>query len=199
MYSEKSRAVYSFFESSSTKTDFWKDPFFILWVIGDVVIVSAIREFLRMKVFTVLRQFGDVFALLFSSIMTGVLTGNLNLMIGMSVVSIITTVGAIRSGSIMTAIITRIFYRAFFVVLTLMSYNKSIWVRGYFTFAVFIVGLVIFTIVVLSSKKFRRKKIFATYRGYLSTKSKTLTVVENFPIIAAIICCVLNGILQYFK
>ena len=74
-YSSETKDIYNYFQSIETDISVWGQTEFVIYTIFDVIILSVITEFLlRGAVFSALRQFGDVLAIVITTIMSGLLS-----------------------------------------------------------------------------------------------------------------------------
>lgn len=193
-YSEKSKEIYTFFSTYSADVSSWGQTEFLMYTVFDVIVVSVLFEIVfRGGIFTALRQFGDVYAVLVTSVISGLIMQDFRTMAGTIIISVVSAVGFLRSGTVFTAIAVRITYKMYFLALYMMemssSENKFI-NRNFFMAAVFIVGVIVF-ISIYTSKKRNGKRMFARFETHTSLKTKAVMPFKCLPLAAVGAACLL--------
>ncbi|MCD8187958.1 MAG: CPBP family glutamic-type intramembrane protease [Ruminococcus sp.] len=172
---------------------------FIIYSIFDIVIVSIISESLfRGEMFAALRQFGDAYAVIITSVLSGIFTQNFQIMAGTIIISAVSAIGCLRSGTVFSAIIARIVYKIFLLMLTIIASSNIPHVKTVkhiYLMLVLLVGLVTM-IVIFSNKERREKTIFARYKAYVPMKKKLLAAVKSIPLIVAVVSCLFVAALK---
>lgn len=198
-YSSGTKEIYSLFKSYEADMSVWGQEEFLIYTIFDVIIVSVLFEMVfRGEMFQALRQFGDVYAVVVTSVLSGLLTQNFRAMLGTMLIAAVSAVGMLRSGTILTAIFVRITYKLYLFTLDIieMSDSDSMFIiRNLFMAAVFTVGLLVFSIIFLNKEK-RNRTIFADYIAYVPMKKKLKLAMETLPLAAVVAVCLIAGALQ---
>ncbi len=198
-YSEESECIYNFFKTFNTGMSVFGQKEFIIYSIFDIVIVSIISESLfRGEMFAALRQFGDAYAVIITSVLSGIFTQNFQIMAGTIIISAVSAIGCLRSGTVFSAIIARIVYKIFLLMLTIIASSNIPHVKTVkhiYLMLVLFVGLVAM-IVIFSNKERREKTIFARYKAYVPMKKKLLAAVKSIPLIVAVVSCLFVAALK---
>ena len=185
VYSEESREIYTFLLSFKPETSLWHQKEFVIYIIFDVLVVTVITEMLYRGLFlAVLRQFGDVFAVIITSLLCGLMTHKYGLMPGIMIVSAVSSIGVLRSGSIFTAIYSKILYELFFLAIPFIIGKFSDDAGIYFSAGCFVLGLF------LLDGKFKIKT-FARCGTQLPIANKLALVLKCYPMIAVIISSII--------
>lgn len=198
-YSEETREIYYFFKTYSADMSVWDQEEFLIYTLFDVIIVSILWEMLfRGGMFVALRQFGDCYAIIVTSVLAGLLTQNLQVMIGTMLISVVSSVGMLRSGTIFTAIAVRITYKMYLLAQTIIEMSSSEYMfirRNIFMAAVFVVGLAVLLIVYSKGER-RKRSTLANCRTHLSAAKKMTVPFRIFPLVSVIAICLIAGLLK---
>jgi len=125
-YSSDTKEVFRYLRSLNTDVSVWNQTEFILYTIFDVLIISTAEElFFRGAMFAVLRQFGDKFAVIMTTVTAVLLAENVDDIIPVITISLIASYGMLRSGSIFTAIIVRIIYNTYILAVIVIEADTS--------------------------------------------------------------------------
>lgn len=188
-YSKESRDIYNFFKTYKADISGLGQKEFIIYTIFDVVIVSIISEALfRGEMFAALRQFGDVFAVIVTSVLSGLLTQNFKVMISVMLMSVVSAVGTLRSGTILSAISAKIVYKVYMLVLTIIESSgleNMHTIRFVYLLSVLLIGILTLTIVFINKER-RSRKIFASYNAKISLKGKLLAAIRCLPMAVSV-------------
>lgn len=200
-YSYETKEIYTFFKMWEADVSVWGNEEFIIYTILDVIVVSVMFEALyRGAMFHALRQFGDVYAIIITSLLSGLITRDYSTMLGTILISFVAASGALRSGTIFSAISARIIYKMYMLALTIIETDTGsnmYLTRNMFMIGVFVLGLLIFGIVSLNKER-RTRRTVAKFKDYLSLKSKLLIPIKVLPISAVIAISVLAAAMYYF-
>lgn len=196
VYSEESREIYTFLLSFKPETSLWHQKEFVIYIIFDVLVVTVITEMLYRGLFlAVLRQFGDVFAVIITSLLCGLMTHKYGLMPGIMIVSAVSSIGVLRSGSIFTAIYSKILYELFFLAIPFIIGKFSDDAGIYFSTGCFVLGLFLFLLAYAVDGKFKIKT-FARCGTQLPIANKLALVLKCYPMIAVIISSIILGFVE---
>lgn len=199
-YSEGTKEIYNFFKTYAADMSVWGQEEFLIYTIFDVIAVSVLSELLfRGGMFTALRQFGDYYAIFITSVLAGLLTQNFRTMLCTILISVVSSIGMLRSGTIFTAIAVRITYKLYLLTLAVIemspSENMSIR-RNLFMAAFFLAGLLVFLIVFVNNRERRTRHVFANRKTHLPTARKLALPCITFPLYAVAFICLLAGFLK---
>lgn len=198
-FSYETKEVYSFFRSYNADMSVWGQEEFLIYTFFDIIVVSVLFELLfHGAIFSALRQFGDYYAVLITSVMAGVLTQDYKTMVATALIASVSAIGRLRSGTIFTSIAVRITYKIYIYALNLIETNSSenmFLNRNFFMLSVFVIGLSLFTVVFLSKKR-REKKSFVLYSWYLPLKRRLLLPLKVLPYSAAIVISILAAVMS---
>lgn len=198
-YSSESKEIYDYFCSINADLSVWDQKEFLVYTVFDVIIMSILTEmFFRGAMFAALRQFGDPFAILFTSITAGILTQDLHAMLATFLISLVASYGMVCSGTMFTAISVSIVYKMYNLALLILETDrtdKMPLTRNIFmviALAAGIIGFVIFWI------GFVRKKNggLALYRSELSKWRRFGHSVKTFPYSAVLLLCLAYAIVR---
>lgn len=196
VYSEESREIYTFLLSFKSEIPLWHQKEFVIYIIFDVLVVTVITEMLYRGLFlAVLRQFGDVFAVIVTSLLCGLMTHKYGLMPGIIIVSAVASVSVLRSGSIFTAIYSKILYELFFLAIPFVAGMFSDDAEIYFSAGCFVLGLLLFLLAYAVNGKFKRRT-FARCGTQLPTVKKLALVMKCYPVLAVIIINIILGFME---
>ncbi|MBO4878545.1 MAG: CPBP family intramembrane metalloprotease [Ruminococcus sp.] len=183
LYTDDIVEVYSFLRLN-TDVSVWSQSEFILYSVFHVLILAAAEElFFRGAMFAVLRQFGDKFAVIMTTVTAVLLADKVDDIIPTILVSLIASYGMLRSGSIFTAIVVNIIHRMNMLAIYVIesdSSNEMIVTGNVLMLFMFCFG----TILILFSwllSKMRYKKTFVDVTYELSLKDKVLHSLKVFP------------------
>lgn len=186
---DEMKGIYSFFLAYNADVSVWNQGEFVAYAFVDIVVVSVISELLfRGAMLTALRQFGDVYAIIITSVIAGLCTQDLSVMFGTMGISAVCAIGTLRSGSIMTAITTRMAYKIFLLILTIIdskATDSAELIRTGYMIAVFVTAAVLFIALFLTKER-RKRPFFARYTEHTSLQRKLISTVKVIPIAAFI-------------
>ncbi len=195
-YTSESKEVYEYFRNIQTDVSVWGQTEFIAYTIFDIVIVSVISElFFRGAMFAVLRQFGDIFAIVTTSVITTLLSQNLQAMPVILLVSLVSSYGMLASGTVFTSIAVVIVYKMYEFALTIIetdSSEKMPLIRNSFMIIALIIGgigLLTYWIYMI------RKKVhgISFYKSEITDIKRFAYSVRIFPFSAVILLCIVSS------
>ena len=196
-YSEEASEIYSYFKAYNADVSVWGRDEFVVYTLFDIIIVSIFTEFLfRGEAFHVLRQYGDVFAVFVTALLSTLITQDLVTMPGEFLVAVIAAVGVLRSGTIFTAIAVRVIYKMYFMAVAIIQSSPTDYMfltRNFFILGAFISGTAIMLLVYLNKK--RRHMAAAKTRTQLSFSRKLMMLVKTVPIMAVIVTTLIEAII----
>lgn len=172
-YSSSAKEIYSYFKSIDTDISVWGQTEYVIYTIFDVIIMSVSTEILfRGAIFSALRQFGDVFAIAVTSVTAALLTQNFQDMPSVLFISVIASVGMLKSGSIFTAFaVSTVFkmYQLTIVIIEASTSENMFLIRNLIMTIIFILSIIT-TVIVNFTKNTGTKNILPdtiqnTYQG----------------------------------
>jgi len=183
-YSSDTKEVFRYLRSLNTDVSVWNQTEFILYTIFDVLIISTAEElFFRGAMFAVLRQFGDKFAVIMTTVTAVLLAENVDDIIPVITISLIASYGMLRSGSIFTAIIVRIIYNTYIlavIVIEADTSNEMTVTRNMFMVLMLCFGGILLLFSWLLAKM-RYRKTFVEVKYELTLWDKVVNSVKVFP------------------
>ena len=198
-YSSETHEIYSFFNALTTDVSVWDQSEFIIYTFFDVVIVSIMKEcFFRGAMFAALRQFGDPFALIMTSVTAALLTQDVREMPAVLLISLVAGFGMLRSGSLFTAAAVQVIYKMYLLALAILEGNtsdKMLIMRNAFMLAAGIAGAAAMLCVLLSKKR-RGKTKLAVYRSEQKEGERILAAVRTFPYSIVMGICLLYAVIR---
>ncbi len=198
-FSDESTEVYQFFRQYNADMSLWGQEEFVVYSFFDVIVVSVFFEILfRGAMFTALRQFGDIYAVVITSVVSGLVMQDLNAMFGVMAISAIASIGMLRSGSILTPILVRIVYKMYIFALAIFQMNEEAVMpleRSAFMVGVFCAGILIF-ILTLIPGKLRDIRFFAKYTCHIPRKGQPLVTLKVFIFTASAALCLLIAVMS---
>ncbi len=198
-YSSETKEIYEYFASLNTDVSVWGQREYLFYTIFDIVIMSALSEmFFRGAMFAVLRQFGDPFAIIVTSLTAGLLTQNFQEMLTVILISIVASWGMLRSGTIFTAIASSIIYKMYRLAITILEANRSdtfIPIKNFFMIVVFIVGAVVLLIVWLLGKQDDEHYI-AEFHSKMTMRQRIIHSAKVFPYSVVMAICAVYAVIR---
>ncbi len=199
VFAEGNTEVYEFFRSYNADISVWGQNEFLVYSFFDVIIVPILFEILfRGAMFTALRQFGDIYAVIISSVVSGLVMQSFTAALGTLVISVIASIGMLRSGSILTPIAVRVIYKMYIFTVSVLRMNEEnvmLLEQGIFMAAVFVVGIVVLTLL-LTKGGLKNTRFFADYTCHISRKGHALVTLKEFIFVAPAVLCLLIALLS---
>jgi len=197
-YSTESKEMVAFFASSGADVAVWNQFEFILYTVFDVIVNPIIAQLLFCgAAFAVLRQFGDPFAMIITSVTAALLTQDFRFMPTVFLVTLVGCYGMLSSGSIFTAVSVNIVYKMYSMTLTLIETDSSDnmpLIRNLFMAAVVVLGSVGLAFYRMSLKKHRVK--LAVYVSDMTFGRRIIQAAKTFPYSAVAILCVIYAAIK---
>ena len=166
-YSSETKDIYTYFTSLDTDVSAWGQSEFVAYTIFDIVILSILTELLfRGGIFSALRQFGDITAIVITTMMSVLLTGDFFSMPAALLISFVSSIGMLRSGTIFTAIIVRIVYKMYQLALIILEVDASenmVITRNLFMIVVFLLGIILAAAVILTGDRKKKHYMVLAY------------------------------------
>lgn len=198
-YSSESKEIYEFFKNIETDVSVWGQSEFIVYTIFDIIIMSVVSEFFfRGAMFAVLRQFGDIFAIVITSVMTMLLSQDFYQMLTILLIAIIASYGMLASGTVFTSVAVIIVYKMYKLTLTIIEVDpsdKMPLTRNLFMIITLIaggIGLLVYWIYTVKTKKHG----LASYKSELSYGERFLHSAKTFPFSAVMLLCAASAIVK---
>lgn len=198
-YSSETKEIYEFFKNIETDVSVWGQTEFLVYTIFDIIIMSVLSEmFFRGAMFAVLRQFGDPFAIVITSIVAGLLTQNFNTMLAVILISFVASYGMIASGTVFTPVCVVIIYKIYNLTLTVIEVDpseKMPFTRNIFMMLVLIIGVVGFAVYWIYTAK-KKKWGIALYKSELHYSKRFIFSVKTFPFSAVVALCLVYALVR---
>lgn len=195
-YLNEHKAVYAFFQNSNTNVSDQGKAGFMIYTFFDVIVNAVLIEFLfRGEMLAVLRQFGDKYAIIVTSILAGVVTQNFRIMPGIVIISMILAVGTLRSGTICAAVLGHIAYKVYMFVLAFIETELTQTARDLFIAGVFIIGVLMLFFIYMNKSR-RNRKFLAGGKAYITARAKFIYTIMTFPLLGTVIVSMCFGLLK---
>lgn len=199
IYTNRTRQLFNYFREIDADASAWDQKQFIIYAIFDIVIVSIMSElFFRGAIFGALRQFGDIFALVITSVMSALLVQDVREFPAALLMSAIAAAGMLRSGSILTAIYVQIIFKLYRMALILLESTSTDTVflkRNFFILAIFIIGIAGVIFIYLLNKKKNRHRI-ADYKSEVTMRQRLVIAFRSYPVPAVVGVCVMAALIK---
>lgn len=196
-YSSETKEIYQFFQDIQTDISVWGQSEFIIYTIFDVIIISFLSEiFFRGAMFAVLRQFGDLFAILMTSLMTGFLVQDFNKMPAVILISLVASYGMLASGTLFTSIAVVIVYKMYQLAITVIEIDtseKMPLTRNLFMIIMLVIGGIGLSIYWIFSVKNKKSNI-ACYKSELTSRQRFLYSLKIFPFSVIGLLCIMAAL-----
>lgn len=200
-YTYETKEIYNFFKAYNADVSVWGQGEFLVYTIFDIIIVSVLSEALfRGGMFNALRQYGDLYAIIITSIISGVITQNLREIPGAILISMVASVGMLRSGTIFTAVSVKIVYKMYVLAMAIIEVDSSdnmFLIKNFFILTAFLTGVIIFGIIYFGNSR-NKRKAFAEVKTYISLKRKLIIACKTLPLVSGVFICLLASIVVIF-
>lgn len=198
-YSSSAKEIYSYFKSIDTDISVWGQAEYVIYTIFDVIIMSVSTEILfRGAIFSALRQFGDIFAVIVTSVTAALLTQDFPDMLTVFLISAIASVGMLKSGSIFTAFaVSTVFkmYQLTIVIIEASGSENMFLIRNLVISGIFIISTLA-VIIINVMKKHRNKRCFAEYHSDISLRERLIFSFRSFPFAAVATVCLIAAVIK---
>lgn len=198
-YSSESKEIYDYFRSIDADVSVWDQSEFLIYTVFDVIIMSLLTEMLfRGAMFGVLRQFGDLFAIMITSVTTAVLTQDLRAIPVVFLISLTASYGMLTSGAMFTAVAVSVVYKMYNLAILVLETDpteKMPLTRNIFMIITLIAGIIGFVIFWFGSVR-RKKCRLAHYSSELPLWRRAVHSVKTFPYSAVLLICVVYGVIR---
>ncbi len=199
-YSSEPTEIYTYFRNLNADIEVWGQFEFLVYSLFDIIVLSIFSEvFFRGAMFAVLRQFGDIFAVIITSITAAMLTMDLREAPTMFCISLIASIGMLYSGSIFTAIAVNIIFKMYqlgLMVIQADHADKMPLTRNVFMIAVLIAGAVMLLVVWILHKYRGNKRILVNYTSEMRFGERLVYSVKIFPYSAVAVICFVYAIVR---
>lgn len=198
-YSTDTKEIFSFFAAGQADISVLDQTEFMLYLIFDVIVIPVMTQMLFCgAMFAVLRQFGDTFAILITSLSASLLTQDINSMLIVFLMTAVCGYGMLTSGTIFTAfavnILCKMYQITMAVIESMESQNMPIY-RNIFMSAVLVAGGIgLFLYIHFYVKKSRSD--LAIYTSEVSFGRRVLNSVKTFPYSTVAIICLLYAVMK---
>lgn len=198
-YSSSAKEIYSYFKSIDTDISVWGQAEYVIYTIFDVIIMSVSTEILfRGAIFSVLRQFGDIFAVIVTSVIPALLTQNFQDIPAILLISAIASVGMLKSGSIFTAFAVNTVFKMYQLTIVIIEANTSenmFFIRNLVMTGIFLASTVTVIIIGIANKH-KGRRCFAEYRSEISMKERLIYSFKSFPFTAVMAVCLISAVIK---
>lgn len=198
-YSTDTKEVFSFFAAGRADISILDQTEFLTYLVFDVLIIPIITQLLFCgAMFSVLRQFGDAFAILMTSFSAALMTQDLRSMPAAFLVTAVCGYGMLSSGTIFTAISINILYKMFLTAIAMIESVESPFMpiyRNIFMSAVLIAGGIGFFLYIRFYLR-NTKPHLAVYTSEISFGRRILSSVKVFPYSAVAIICFVYAVMK---
>lgn len=196
-YSSGTKDIYTYFAGTEADVSAWGQKEFVVYVVFDVVVLSILTELLfRGGIFSALRQFGDITAIIITTAMTVFLTGDFFAMPAALLMSIVSSVGMLRSGTIFTAIIVRIVYKMYQLALVILEVDATEnmeMTRNFFMIIVFVLGIILAAAVLFTGNR-RSRRCIVKYESDFTESKRIVFAFKVFPFSAVSVLCIIQSV-----
>lgn len=197
-YSSETKEIYTYFNNINMDVSVWGQTEFVIYTVFDVVILSIMTEILfRGAVFAALRQFGDMFAVVITTVVMGFLTRDFLEMPAAVLVSVTASVGMLRSGTIITAFFVRIIFKMYQLAIIILEGDTSsnmLIIRNTIMLVVFIIGTIM-ALSVYCTKGRNRKAYLAGYHSEINPVKRVSLALKTFPFAIIAVICILEAVI----
>ena len=198
-YSSTAKEIYTFFSAVDTDVSVWGQADYVVYVVYDIIVLSVLSEFLfRGAVFTALRQFGDIFAIVVTSLVSALLVQDVREMPRVFIISVVASVAMLRSGSIMTAIFVNVFCKMYgfaIAIIQFSTWDYMFMVRNFTIMGTFCLGIGI-----VSAIEFKKAEIpknyFAKYNGEADLRQRIDYIMHSFPFPIVSAVCIISSLMK---
>lgn len=198
-YSSETKEFYEIFSGLDADVSVWTQKEFVIYTVFHVIILPIISElFFRGAMFNVLRQFGDLFAVIMTSLIAGMLTQDLRSMPAVILISLVSSFGMLGSGTIFTAIAVNIVYKMYDLTLIIIENDhtsKMPLSRNIFMILALLAGVAMLAVYRKTASDAAKKKI-AGYASELSQGMRILHSAKTFPFSAVASLCLLSAVIR---
>lgn len=195
-YSNQSKEIYDYFSSFSKNFQLKGDYELIVYVIFDVVVVSILNEILfRGDIFHALRQFGDLFAVVTTALISTLITHDFSYMFGSFLIAMVSGIFVLRSGNFFMAIMVRIIHKLYLFGLILIESSSNEYMfltKGFYMSVIFAFGVIIF--LVKASVKPNELVTKKNLHTYISTAEKVKTGFHSMSMAGTVFICVITAL-----
>ncbi len=198
-YSTETKEVFSFFAAGRADISVLDQTEFLVYLFFDVLIIPIITQLLFCgAMFAVLRQFGDAFAIMMTSLSAALITQDVRSMPAVFLVTAVCGYGMLASGTIFTAFSINILYKMFLAAIATIESIESPYMpiyRNIFMSAVLVAGGIGFFLYMRSSLKKSRSRL-AVYSSEISFNRRVLISAKTFPYSAVTIICLVYAVMK---
>ena len=201
IYTNRTMLVVNYFKSINTDVSIWNQEQFVVYTSFDIIIRSIISEILfRGAIFNALRQFGDIFAIIVTSVISGLLVQDFRELPAAILISAIASVGMLRSGTILTAILVQVCFKMYRLALVLFEGNSPDGIflrRNTFMLVIFIIGAAGVMLLYLF-KRNKHEHRMAEFKSDYTMKQRIAMAFKSFPVPAVACLCLIAAFINLF-
>lgn len=201
IYTNRTRQIYYYFKNLDADVSVWGQNEFLVYAVFDIIIISVLSELMfRGAFFSALRQFGDIFAIIVTSAISGLLVQDIREFPAAVLISVTAAAGMLRSGSIYSAFFVQILFKMYRLALVLLESTPSesmFLKRNTFILTVFIVGAA-GVVLLYIIQKIAGSTHLARYYSEIPTSRRLVTAAKVFPVSAVAGICLLASLVKMF-
>lgn len=191
-YSENTKEYFNFLNGYSKELFLMNQRELIIYIIFNIIVLPVISEFLfRGVMFQSLRQFGDWFAVILSSVFSAFMTHDVELIPAAFAVSVIASISILRSGTVFTAVSVHIINKIYLFSLTIieLSFPDMSFKRSTFMTICFLISLAVASVIwnLMNNETVMKKNMHT----FLTAKQKVITVLSSVPVFTAMFLCII--------
>ncbi len=198
-YSNETREILYYFRNLDTDVQLWDQTDFVLYIVFDLLVIPFLSElFFRGAMFAVLRQFGDAFAIIMTSLTAALLVQDIREFPIIFLTSIVASYGMLRSGTIFTAVAVRIIEKMYMFALVMLEIGgteKTFLTRNLFMLGVLVCGILFFLVEWLISRR-KKRHYFAKFDSELTPPERISHCIKVFPYSAVLMICLVYIIVR---
>ena len=198
-YSNETREILYYFRNLETNVELWDQTDFVVYIVFDLIALPVLSElFFRGAMFAVLRQFGDAFAVIMTSLTAALLVQDIREFPIILLISMIASYGMLRSGTIFTAIAVRVIEKMYMFALLMLEIGgteKTFLNRNLFMLAVLVIGILFFVVEWLISHR-KKQRYFARFDSELTPPERIFHCIKVFPYSAVLMICMVYIIVR---
>lgn len=198
-YSNETREILYYFRNLETNVELWDQTDFVVYIVFDLIALPVLSElFFRGAMFAVLRQFGDAFAVIMTSLTAALLVQDIREFPIILLISMIASYGMLRSGTIFTAIAVRVIEKMYMFALLMLEIGgteKTFLNRNLFMLAVLVIGILFFVVEWLISHR-KKQRYFAKFDSELTPPERISHCIKVFPYSAVLMVCMVYIIVR---
>lgn len=199
-FSEDSKEMFYFLRSYDTDGSVLGHTEFIVFTIFDVIFVSILFECLfRGRMFIALRQYGDVYAMVISSVASAIFMPDISSMLSIFIVSIAASIAMLRCGTIYAPVMVHVIYKVFGLGINLLETDTSdrmLMIRNAIMAIAFLAAVLIL-LIAHNINELGSAKTFARYTSDIPLKVKLLSSFKIISFTGALVIALVAAAMNF--